>query len=183
VAFSSLLVSYVVSFYVIAQFWLAHHRVFRLVRGHSETLAWWNFLFLFTITLFPFSSALLGKYPDNSFAVIEFSANLLLASLSTTLVIFLARQQQLLVPEATPIVTTGIWTRGAAMAAVIALSIVVACFSASNAKYVWILLVVAPRLARRGSRSAADRAARADRGATDTGPDTAPNPEPGTAAG
>ena len=59
-SFTSLLVAYVVSFYVIAQFWLAHHRTYRLVRGHSEAIAWWNFAFLFTITLFPFSSELLG---------------------------------------------------------------------------------------------------------------------------
>jgi uncharacterized membrane protein len=47
------LISYVISFYVIAQFWLVHHRVFRRVAGQRESLAWWNFAFLFTITLMP----------------------------------------------------------------------------------------------------------------------------------
>jgi hypothetical protein len=37
------LVSYVISFYVIAQFWLVHHRVFRRITGQQEGLAWWNF--------------------------------------------------------------------------------------------------------------------------------------------
>ncbi len=32
------LVSYVISFYVIAQFWLVHHRVFRRVAGQGEGL-------------------------------------------------------------------------------------------------------------------------------------------------
>ena len=54
------LVAYLVSFYVIATFWLVHHRTFRLIQGHSESLAWWNFGYLFTITLIPFSSGLLG---------------------------------------------------------------------------------------------------------------------------
>ena len=40
------LVSYVISFYVIAQFWLVHHRVFRRIAGQREGLAWWNFAFL-----------------------------------------------------------------------------------------------------------------------------------------
>jgi uncharacterized membrane protein len=41
------LISYVISFYVIAQFWLVHHRVFRRITGQREGLAWWNFAFLF----------------------------------------------------------------------------------------------------------------------------------------
>ena len=36
------LISYVISFYVIAQFWLVHHRVFRRITGQQEGLAWWN---------------------------------------------------------------------------------------------------------------------------------------------
>jgi uncharacterized membrane protein len=142
------LVSYVVSFYVIGQFWLAHHRVFRYISGHSESLAWWNFGFLFTITLFPFTSALLGKYPDNALAVIAFSVNLLLASISTTLVVGVARHMHMLVPQATPAVLRGIRVRGFATGAVIAASIVVAFFSTTAAKYVWILMVVSVRLAR-----------------------------------
>jgi uncharacterized membrane protein len=142
------LVSYVVSFYVIGQFWLAHHRVFRYISGHSESLAWWNFGFLFTITLFPFSSALLGQYSGNSLAVIEFSVNLLLASISTTLVVGMAQHAHMLVPEATPAVLRTIRVRGLSAAVVIAASIPVALFSPTGAKYVWILLVVSTRLAR-----------------------------------
>jgi uncharacterized membrane protein len=33
------LVSYVIAFYVIAQFWLTHRRVFRHVVGHRDSLA------------------------------------------------------------------------------------------------------------------------------------------------
>jgi uncharacterized membrane protein len=55
----------VISFYVIAQFWLVHHRVFRRITGQQEGLAWWNFAFLFTITVMPFTSDLLGKFSAN----------------------------------------------------------------------------------------------------------------------
>jgi len=70
--------AYVTSFYVVAQFWFAHHRVFRMVRGHDEGLAWSNFGFLFTITLMPFTTELLGRQSGNSLAVSVFAANLLL---------------------------------------------------------------------------------------------------------
>jgi len=120
------LVSYVVSFYVIGQFWLDHHRVFRFITGHGEGLARWNFGFLFTITLFPFSSALLGHYPNNSFTVIEFAINLLLASMSATSVIGVAKRLSMLDSHATPTAIRGIRSirlRGAASAVAILLSI------------------------------------------------------------
>ena len=59
------LISYLIAFYVVAQFWLAHHRVFRRAAGHHEGLAWWNFAFLFTISAMPFTSSLLGQYGGN----------------------------------------------------------------------------------------------------------------------
>src|ERR1700755_1916319 len=52
------LISYVISFYVIAQFWLVHHRVFRRITGQQEGLAWGDFALLFTITIMPVTSDL-----------------------------------------------------------------------------------------------------------------------------
>jgi uncharacterized membrane protein len=34
--------SYVISFLVVAVYWMAHHRVFRPIRGYDETLLWLN---------------------------------------------------------------------------------------------------------------------------------------------
>jgi len=75
-------ISYVISFVVIAQFWLTHRQLFREVHAAGDGLANWNFLFLFTITVMPFTSDLIGKYPENPLAVIIFSANLILATLA-----------------------------------------------------------------------------------------------------
>jgi uncharacterized membrane protein len=87
--------AYVISFYVIAQFWLVHHRVFRGIRGHVEGLAWWNFAFLFAITLMPFSSDLLGRFSQNPLAIDIFAFNILLASLATQGVVFFAKRHGL----------------------------------------------------------------------------------------
>ena len=88
-------IAYVISFYVIAQFWLTHHRVFRTIRGHVEGLAWWNFAFLFAITLMPFTSDLLGRFGQNPVAIDIFALNLLLANLTTQGVILFARRHGL----------------------------------------------------------------------------------------
>jgi uncharacterized membrane protein len=143
------LVSYLISFYVIGVFWLVHHRVYRLLRGHREVIAWWNFAFLFTITLFPFSAALLGAFPDNSLAVTEFALNLLLASTATTLVVVVSSRKGLLIDGATPTLVRSMVARGVAAAAVIVVSIPVALVAPNLASLVWLLLAVAPRVAER----------------------------------
>jgi uncharacterized membrane protein len=80
-------ISYGVSFYVIAQFWLNHHRVFRQIDRQQDGLAVWNFAFLFTISVMPFTSDLLGKFNSNPLAVAIFGFNLFLANLATLLML------------------------------------------------------------------------------------------------
>ena len=77
------LISYLVAFWVIAQFWLVHHRIMRSIHGHHEGLAWRNFGFLLALTLMPFTSDLLGRYGENPVAVTVFGLNLAAMSLST----------------------------------------------------------------------------------------------------
>lgn len=141
------LVSYVISYYVIAQFWLVHHRVFRHIAGQREGLAWWNFAFLLTITLMPFTSALLGAFSDNPLAVDIFGLNLLLASLATQATTVFGRRQGLLTGRTldTRIGAARSW----ASALVIALSMGVAWSSPDTAKYLWLLLAVVPRASER----------------------------------
>jgi uncharacterized membrane protein len=54
-----------------------------VVTGHSQGLARWNFAFLFTITLIPFTSGQLGLYAENPLAVDIFAGTLLVGSLAS----------------------------------------------------------------------------------------------------
>ena len=105
--------------------------------------------FLFTITLFPFSAALMAAFPGNQLAVCEFAVNLLLASAATSLTIVVARHQGLLVDEATPALVRSMIARGVAAATVIVVSIPVALVAPNYAPFVWLLLAVSPRMAER----------------------------------
>ncbi len=141
-------ISYVISFYVIAQFWLVHHRVFRRMAGQREGLAWWNFVFLFTITVMPFTSDLLGKYSANPLAVDIFAVNLLAATLATQLTLVYGRRKDLLIAE-TARETQAAQMRAVASVFVIVLSIGIAWVNTGAAKYCWLLLAIAPRVADR----------------------------------
>jgi uncharacterized membrane protein len=146
------LISYVISFYVIAQFWLVHHRVFRRIAGQREGLAWWNFAFLFTITVMPFTSDLLGKYSANPLAIDIFAFNLLAATLATHLTLVFGRRNNLLIAATDAHEAQAARLRAAASVFVIVLSIGIAWVNTGAAKYCWLLLAVAPPVADRWSR-------------------------------
>ena len=143
------LISYVVAFYVVAQFWLAHHRVFRRVAGHHEGLAWWNFAFLFTITAMPFTSNLLGEYGDNPLAVDIFAVNLLLATLATQATLLYGQRRDVL---SAPPGATEAWARRARVTLIllaVAASIGLAWVNTTAAKFCWLLIPLAPWAANR----------------------------------
>jgi uncharacterized membrane protein len=75
-------IAFFIAFWVIARFWLIHHRVFRHITRHDDALAGRNFWFLFGISVLPFTTRLLGETNNNPLPVTLFSANLLLVSLA-----------------------------------------------------------------------------------------------------
>jgi uncharacterized membrane protein len=143
-ASSGQLISYGISFAVIAQFWLAHHKAFRHVRVHKEGLAWWNFAFLLAITLMPFTSNLLGEYGSNPLAVDIFAANLLLASLTSQATLYYGYRKGLL--TTTPLLRE-MRKRAGLMAVILVASVGIAWLSTGAAELCWLLLILAPRAA------------------------------------
>jgi len=143
------LISYLVAFYVVAQFWLAHHRVFRRATGHHEGLAWWNFAFLFTITAMPFTSSLLGSYGDNPLAVDIFAVNVLLASLATQATLLFGQRRDVLTEPAGPAEARARAARVTVIVTALAISVALAWVNTSAAKYCWLLIPLAPWVANR----------------------------------
>lgn len=54
--------SFLISFWFIGTYWMAHHRILHYVRGYDRGLLTINLPFLMWIVLLPFSSTLLGEY-------------------------------------------------------------------------------------------------------------------------
>jgi uncharacterized membrane protein len=147
------LTSYLVSFFVIAQFWLVHHRVLRTMRGHSEGLAWRNFAFLLTLTLMPFTSDLLGRYGHNPLAITLFGINLVAISATTQWIRFYADRHGLIDERRRSSYEELVGrVRALLTVAVVSLALVLAWTDASLARYAWLLFLVVPVI---GSRIAA----------------------------
>ncbi len=68
--------SWALSFFILALFWIGHHRAFASVRRADARLVTLNLLQLAPVSLMPFSSALSGEYGGDLLAQIVFSTNM-----------------------------------------------------------------------------------------------------------
>jgi len=147
------LTSYLVSFLVIAQFWMVHHRVLRGMRGHSEGLAWRNFSFLLALTLMPFTSDLIGRYGTNPVAITFFGLNLVAISLSTQWIFLYAAHHNLLMDVArSKLDERTARVRVLLVIIIVVVSILLAWTDPQLAKFVWLLFLVVSPVAERVSR-------------------------------
>jgi uncharacterized membrane protein len=117
--------AFIVSFAVIARFWVVHHRIFESVRSYSGPVIWSNFLWLFAIVSIPFTANLLsngqGERPDIYGLYI---GTLLLATVAAQLIaISLWRDPELMSEEARANIDR---TRGIAELVFMALALVLA---------------------------------------------------------
>jgi uncharacterized membrane protein len=68
---------YLLSFFIIGNYWLSHHSLFRPLARYDDRLASLNLLFLFFTALLPFSTRIIGLYPGRRTAVLAYSLNVL----------------------------------------------------------------------------------------------------------
>jgi uncharacterized membrane protein len=67
---------FALSFVVIGDHWIIHHRIFRNIRRYDTPLLWINLFFLLSIAFLPVPSRIFGLYPTERPAVIFFSGSL-----------------------------------------------------------------------------------------------------------
>jgi uncharacterized membrane protein len=73
-------VIFTIAFFILAGFWLAHHRIFHSIEYVDNRLIWVNMALLFFIVMIPFSTSMSGDYVNILQAVLFFHINLLCAS-------------------------------------------------------------------------------------------------------
>ena len=76
-------VGFLISFLLIGQYWIVHHRMFSFVTGFTDRLIWLNILFLLAVALMPFSTGFYSEYVMHKVIspVIFYSANIALLGL------------------------------------------------------------------------------------------------------
>jgi uncharacterized membrane protein len=142
--------AYVFSFYIIGNYWVVHHRMFRHITRSTTTLLWINLTLLLFIVFLPFPTALLGRYGSNSVVVALYAAVQAVISGIHVIMEWYVTTQHL---DARPLSQHAIrytYLRGLIPCAIFALSIAVAFYNVTLAKIAWIaLLVIRPLVLRR----------------------------------
>ena len=98
-------VGFLVSFILIGQYWIVHHRMFSFVINFTDRLIWLNILFLFAIALMPFSTGFYSEYVLRGVVtpVIFYTANIALLGLANFLMWrYLSNQKNKLTENLTP---------------------------------------------------------------------------------
>ncbi len=73
--------SYVLSFLVVGIYWVGQHNQFHFIKRSDRWLIWINILFLMSVSVIPFSAALLGTYFTQQLATIIYGINLIITGL------------------------------------------------------------------------------------------------------
>lgn len=69
--------SYILSFFIISAYWIWHHNLFSTLKAVSGKILLLNLLSLLTVSIMPFTTALVGDYPFESITVFIYSFNVL----------------------------------------------------------------------------------------------------------
>jgi uncharacterized membrane protein len=134
---------YMVSFLVIGNFWVIHHRQFRYIERYDTRLVYINLLILLAVAFIPFPTAVISENGNRTATVFYALAASLVGLFSAVLWTYAARGRRLVSPEVTPaMVRRGLW-RNLCAPAILLGSIALAFVDPDLAKYSWILIAPA----------------------------------------
>ncbi len=140
-AMSPKFVAYVVSFFVIGQFWVSHHLRFRYIRRFDATLIWINLGFLMVIGFAPFASAVLSTNSSSTAHVFYNCTMLAAALLSTLLWAYATANHRLVDADLDPRIRRRSLIAPLMVAAVFAVSAIVAAIDVHLSRWCWLLLI------------------------------------------
>jgi len=139
---------YIVSFFVIALYWLSHHRLFGTLMCDDARVRVVNLLFLASVAFLPFPTKVIAEAPTDSAAVIFYASSAGLVGVLLAVLICVARQPGLMRAGETRRGTYRLMLVACAAPLVFLISTVVAVFQPHWAERFWILIIPAKFLGR-----------------------------------
>ncbi len=132
--------AYLLSFLVIALYWVLHRRVFIHIDRHSRGILWFNLLFLLFIALIPYATGVFVTYPSQ-LGVVVYAVMLALTGFSLTLLWGYASRKQLIEAGLASRTVEIQAARFLASPILLLMSAVIAVFDPTIAILSWVLLV------------------------------------------
>jgi uncharacterized membrane protein len=145
-----------VSFWVIALYWVAHHRCYRYIQRYDRRLMYLNFLFLMFIAFMPFPTTLLFSNGLQAASVIFYAGTAAGMGFSLAGLWIYAYRRGFLSPETSPPLNKSIRLYLLLPPLVFVVSAVIALISVDAAVLAWLLLVPVYVIRRRSEKGVLD---------------------------
>jgi uncharacterized membrane protein len=135
--------SYIISFAVIAIFWVSYHQVFNHIKGSHIIMVYLNLLFLLLITLLSLSTSLVINYGGYHIPYIIYSIMVILTSSLLAMIWWHATKDNLLIDKNLhQFYIKGVMINLISIPLVFTVSIIISFVNLDIAEYFW--LVIAP---------------------------------------
>ena len=131
--------AYLLSFYVIANFWFSHRSKFNHIIKTDGRLMWINMLFLLTVGLVPFTTNLIAE-SGGTVSTMVYAASMVVSGLSLSGIWLYASANKLIDPKVTREERREHLQATLMTSLIFALSIPLSVAHADGAKYFWIAL-------------------------------------------
>jgi uncharacterized membrane protein len=135
--------SYIISFAVIAIFWVSYHQVFNHIKGSHITMVYLNLLFLLLITLLSLATSLVINYGTYQIPYVIYCFIVIMtSSLLATIWWHATKNKHLVDKNLHPFFINGILVNLLSIPIVFTISIIISFVNLDIAEYFW--LVIAP---------------------------------------
>ena len=134
--------SHLISFAVIAIFWLSYHQVFNHIMGSPILMVYLNLLFLLLITLLSLSTSLVINYGSYQIPyIVYYTIVIMTSSLLVVIWWYATRDRKLINKNIHPLFVKGVMVNLLSIPAVFCLSIFVSFIDLNIAQYIWLGIV------------------------------------------
>lgn len=128
---------YVVSFYVIGQYWMKHHRMFRYIRRYDQRLMTLDLFLMLCIAFLPYPTELLGRHSTETVSVVFYAGTVVVTGLASTALWWYAGRHGFLDDELGAAQIRAFTRRGLIMLSVFVISIPLAFVDPTVATLTW----------------------------------------------
>ena len=133
---------YIISFAVIANFWISYHQVFNHIKGSHITMVYLNLLFLLLITLLSLTTSFVTNYASYQIPYIIYCIVVIMASSLLVLIWWFATRQHRLVDKGIhPLFIKGTFLVLLSLPIIFGISIVISFVDLDIAQYFWLSII------------------------------------------
>jgi TMEM175 potassium channel family protein len=137
--------TFLLSFVVIANFWLGHHRLFEHVRVYTTPMIRLNLLWLLMIVVLPFPTEIIGAFPSDRFTAGFYTGTILALSISQSAITWMIHGHKELEKPDNP-VSSGELVGSLMLTGLTVVAFLLAAFVPGVNFYALLLLLLSPIL-------------------------------------